>query len=278
MAASIDPGTRGMDVTTPTIEAAARAELDAGRRRFTCAALIAISITVVPFVWILWVLWGPFNPLRPAIYQDNFYDLQTRDVPWTPVAGQRSHRPGGVRARWADLHLLRTVPLYRSHAHPVGDEQSGRQAHPDIPASRLAADGPIRLAAAMASAVPRAWRFRYGKSRSHCIWGLDGHHHGRHDLDASGCDTLCLQRGSCLERVPDHSEYLRPPRCDRATVLGSGDRQWRPHPICQPRPVNHGMGLCGRCRAHRGLVPARSGGGRTVGGSFPFLGWLLSRW
>jgi hypothetical protein len=75
---SIDPATRGIDVTTPTSEAAARAELDAGRRRFTRAALVAISLTAVPFVWILWALWGPFNPLRPAIYQDNFYDLQTR--------------------------------------------------------------------------------------------------------------------------------------------------------------------------------------------------------
>jgi hypothetical protein len=55
-----------------------RSELDAGRRRFTWATLIAIGITAVPFIWILWWDWGPFQPLRQAIYQDNFYDLQAR--------------------------------------------------------------------------------------------------------------------------------------------------------------------------------------------------------
>jgi hypothetical protein len=64
--------------TTTTIEAAARPELDAGRRRFTIAAILAIALSGIPFVWILWVLWGPVNPLRPSIYQDNFYDLQAR--------------------------------------------------------------------------------------------------------------------------------------------------------------------------------------------------------
>ena len=70
----------GMDVTTVTIEAAARIRVDAGRRRFTRAVLIAIAFTAVPFGWILWALWVPLNPLRPSVYQDNFYDLQTRSV------------------------------------------------------------------------------------------------------------------------------------------------------------------------------------------------------
>ena len=49
-----------------------------GRRRFTWASLIAIAVTAVPFVWILWSDWGPPSPLRQSVYQDNFYDLQTR--------------------------------------------------------------------------------------------------------------------------------------------------------------------------------------------------------
>lgn len=53
-------------------------ELDAGRRRFIWATLIAIAITAVPFVWILWWDWGPFQPLRQAVFQDNFYDQQAR--------------------------------------------------------------------------------------------------------------------------------------------------------------------------------------------------------
>jgi hypothetical protein len=75
---SIDPVGHGMDVATPVFDAAGRSELDAGRRRFTLAVLTAMALTAVPFVWILWVLWGPLNPLRPSVYQDNFYDLQTR--------------------------------------------------------------------------------------------------------------------------------------------------------------------------------------------------------
>ena len=58
--------------------AESRSELDRGRRRFTWAAVIAIAVTAVPFVWILFSDWGPFQLLRPAVYQDNFYDLQAR--------------------------------------------------------------------------------------------------------------------------------------------------------------------------------------------------------
>ena len=59
-------------------DGAPQSELDAGRRRFTWAALIAMAITAVPFIWILWWDWGSFQPLRQAVYQDNFYDLQAR--------------------------------------------------------------------------------------------------------------------------------------------------------------------------------------------------------
>ncbi len=58
--------------------AVARSDLDAGRRRFTWASLIAIALTAVPFVWILWSDWGPTNPLRESIFQSNFFDLQAR--------------------------------------------------------------------------------------------------------------------------------------------------------------------------------------------------------
>jgi len=54
------------------------AEVKAGRRRFTIAAIVAIAITAVPFVWISWFLWGPMSPLRKTVYENNFYDLQTR--------------------------------------------------------------------------------------------------------------------------------------------------------------------------------------------------------
>ena len=62
----------------PPSEDASLSELNAGRRRFTIAALIAIAITAVPFLWLLWSSWGPVNPLRLSVYQDNFYDLQAR--------------------------------------------------------------------------------------------------------------------------------------------------------------------------------------------------------
>jgi hypothetical protein len=59
-------------------ESAASSGVEAGRRRYTWASLIAVGLTAVPFLWILWSDWGPLNVLRPSIYQDNFYDLQAR--------------------------------------------------------------------------------------------------------------------------------------------------------------------------------------------------------
>jgi hypothetical protein len=67
-----------VSVATPSPGASVRSEMDAGRRRFTYASLIAVGLTGIPYVWISWVLWGPFNPLRLTVYEDNFYDLQAR--------------------------------------------------------------------------------------------------------------------------------------------------------------------------------------------------------
>ncbi len=61
-------------------DALAQSELAAGRRRFTWAAVIAVAATAVPFLWILWSDWGPFQPLRLSVYQDNFYDVQAREM------------------------------------------------------------------------------------------------------------------------------------------------------------------------------------------------------
>lgn len=61
-----------------SVDSSLRSELDAGRRRFTWASLVAIGVTSIPFLWILWSDWGPFNPLRKSVFEDNFYDLQAR--------------------------------------------------------------------------------------------------------------------------------------------------------------------------------------------------------
>ena len=71
-------------------------------------------------------------------------------------------------------------------------------------------------------------------------------------------DSLRLQRGHRLEHLPDRGEHLRPPRRDRTTVMGPGDRQRRPHLVREPRQVDHGVGVRGRRRSHRALVPAGS--------------------
>jgi hypothetical protein len=77
---SIDDDTGAAPDVPLTDEDRLRHELDAGRRRFTWAALIAIALTAVPFIWILWSDWGPVNPLRQTDYEDNFYDLQARSM------------------------------------------------------------------------------------------------------------------------------------------------------------------------------------------------------
>ncbi len=80
MGDSIEPDVPGrVDVTTVE-DAALRSEYTVGRRRFTWAALIAVAVTAVPFVWILWSDWGPPNPLRESVFQGNFFDLQTRAI------------------------------------------------------------------------------------------------------------------------------------------------------------------------------------------------------
>lgn len=78
MGDSIEPSDGAADTTTIRDAAVPQSALEAGRRRFTWAALIAIALTAVPFVWILWSLWGPVNPFRLTDYEDNFYDLQAR--------------------------------------------------------------------------------------------------------------------------------------------------------------------------------------------------------
>jgi len=64
------------DVTEPS-SLSVRSEVDS-RRRFTAAAVIALSLATIPFLWILWDLWtGTVNPFR-QISEANFYDVQAR--------------------------------------------------------------------------------------------------------------------------------------------------------------------------------------------------------
>jgi hypothetical protein len=63
-----------------TEDASFQSDVAAGRRRYTWAALIAIAITAVPYLWILWSDWGPFQFLRLSVYQNNYYDVQAREM------------------------------------------------------------------------------------------------------------------------------------------------------------------------------------------------------
>ena len=126
---------------------APQSELDAGRRRFTWAALIAIALTAVPFVWILWSDWGPFQPLRLAVYQDNFYDLQARAM----FHGHLS-LPNGALGIEGFVHDGRTYTYFGLFPSIIrmpilaGDQQPGRQAHRAVHAPGVAVDGIVRVA------------------------------------------------------------------------------------------------------------------------------------
>lgn len=69
-----DPVSPDLEVTESTPSSG----VEAGRRRYTWASLIAVCLTGLPFLWILWSDWGPLNPFRPALLEDNYYDLQAR--------------------------------------------------------------------------------------------------------------------------------------------------------------------------------------------------------
>ena len=51
----------------------------AARRRFTYAALVAVVVAAVPYVWLQWDDWtGTYNPLRSIPYFGDFYDEQAQ--------------------------------------------------------------------------------------------------------------------------------------------------------------------------------------------------------
>src|SRR6202035_1263560 len=103
---SIERDVPGVDVATID-EAVPPSEYAMGRRRFTWAALIAIAVTAVPFVWILWSDWAPPNPLREPVFQGNFFDLQARAI----FHGHLS-LPNGVLGIEGFVHQGRTYTYF----------------------------------------------------------------------------------------------------------------------------------------------------------------------
>jgi hypothetical protein len=68
----------GLDDVAFVDEATPLTGFDLGRRRFTFAALVAMGVTAIPFIWILWSEWSSATLFRQAVYEDNFFDLQAR--------------------------------------------------------------------------------------------------------------------------------------------------------------------------------------------------------
>ena len=140
-------------------EAVPRSDLDAGRRRFTWASLIAIGVTAVPFIWILWSDWGPPNPLRQSIFQNNFFDLQARAM----FHGHLS-LPNGALGIEGFVHDGRTYTYFGLFPSIIrmpilaGYQQPGRQAHSLVHTPGLVADRAVRVALALAGSVPPSWR------------------------------------------------------------------------------------------------------------------------
>ena len=126
----------------------------------------------------------PKQLLRPA---------GARPVSRPPVAAQWSSWDRRIRARRSDVHLLRLVSHDPSHADTAGYQQLGWKAYCPVHAPGVAADRALCVALALASSVPPSWGLRHGQDRGHWLRSLDGHDHGRHDLDAAGVDHLCLQ-------------------------------------------------------------------------------------
>ncbi len=75
-----DPIAEGSGSPEADPETESRLDDGVGRRRFTVAAVAAITVTAVPFLWILLGPWESPNLIRSTAYEANFYDLQTRAI------------------------------------------------------------------------------------------------------------------------------------------------------------------------------------------------------
>jgi hypothetical protein len=184
----------------------AAADAAVGRRRFTVAAVVALALVAVPYVWTLWGPWESANPLRTTIYEDNFYDLQARAMfhghLWLPKGsiGIEAFVHDGRQYTYFGLFpsLLR-MPILR-----VTSRLDGRLTAPSM------------LLAWVATALFAAllvWRVRI-LLRGPVVMGW-GEAIGRLYWDKYGIEGVALRIGSALTR-PAEPRHL-------ATWLGDDD-------------------------------------------------------
>ena len=251
--------------------AAVRSDLDAGRRRFTLASLIAMALTAVPFVWILWSDWGPATPFRQTYYENNYFDLQARGMFPRPLVGAQRKFLASRDSCTMGGRTRTSACFPRSFAcRYCWLPAAWMEAHSFVHAPGVAVDRAVCVALALASSVPPSWRLRHGQNRGHCVRSLDGHDHGRHDLDAAGVDSLRLQRGHRVEHMPHGGDHLRPPRGNRATIIPAASSPSGLFILC----ANFDRATTGwACVVGAGLVAVwfllGFGGRKTDDGSFP---------
>ena len=250
---------RGLDDVASVDVAVSRTPFDVGRRRFTIASLIAMGLTAIPFIWILWSEWGPPTLFRQAVYEDNFFDLQTRAM----FHGHLS-LPNGALGLEGFVHDGRTYTYFglfgsiiRMPILLITSSLDGKLTTLSILVAWLVT-GLFAALLALEGSLPPSWRRRHGQDRGDGLRGLDGHHHGRVGLDGVGGHSLRLRRGHRVEHLPHRRKHSCPSRSGRATVMGSCHRQRSPHPVREPRPRDDWLGLCSRRRPHCGVVLPRT--------------------
>ena len=214
----------------------------------------------MPFLWILWAPWETARSLRQTAYEDNFYDLQARAMfhghLWLAngsigieafVHGGRQYTYFGLFPSLIRMPILVFTSsldgkLTAPFMLPAG-------CSPALFASlllwrvRLLVRGQVVMGRAEATAFGVLMATVMGGSVFTVLAATP------YVFDEDLAWSICLTVGSLFALLG----VLERPSWGRVVVSG------RAHPVRQPRPGHHRVGLCRRRRAHRRLVRTRPG-------------------
>ena len=230
---------------------------DPSLRRFTVAAVAGLVVASVPFLWVLWDLWtGKVDLLRKEAYQTDFYDRQARAL---------FH--GHLFVQTGSLGIEGFVHDHRTYTYFGVFPSLLRM---PILAVTSSLDGKLT-----APSMLLGWSWR--RCSVPCSSGASGSSSrgpvllGRAEAASYGVLLASVGTGSVLVYLAStpfvyNEDLIWSAALTIAslfTLLGVLERPRRPrvvgmrpaHPVRQPRPSQHRLGVCRRRLPRGGVVP-----------------------